>query len=147
MAIYYGWSRRLGIGTVAMLIAISWCGFVATSGLSADGKSFQANTFYAVVVFLLVLWMNPKVKPGGVIAAVAVGSYSLYLLHIPVGVNILSRLTLTLGYSAALVCSLILLVGVCWVSYRYVERPSQAAGRWMIIRAGLWQRNRTEFLS
>jgi len=57
-------------------------------------------------------------------------SYSLYLLHLPVGslsMTLLAAAGLEMG--AAFVVATVICLSVAWVSYRLVEIPSQALGR------------------
>lgn len=136
MSVYYGWSGRITVFSVVALIALSWCAFVWTSGSSADARSFQLNTLYAIILFLAVFWVQPKQIHRSV-NAVAEGSYSLYLLHVPLGMFVIDGLEPVLGYSLALIACLVILAASCWISYTWVERPSQALARLLIARLRL----------
>ncbi len=137
MAIYYRWEGRLSVRATMALGLLAWCAFVWTSGPSAEGRGFQINTIYAVAVFLAALWVQPRGEANPVAAVVAEGSYSLYLLHVPIGIFILNSLGPILGYSLALVIGLAVLALSCLISYRWIERPSQALGRLLIRRLRL----------
>lgn len=57
-------------------------------------------------------------------------SYSLYLLHLPVGIITLNLLAeRSVPESASVVAAVAASLGFAWLSYRWVERPSQVLAR------------------
>ena len=97
---------------------------------------------YAAIVFLTVVWAKPSVRPGTATLVVSEGSYSLYLLHMPVGMIIINGLQPSLGFTLALIIALVTLTGACWISYTYVEKSSQAVGRLLIRRMSQVERRK-----
>ena len=134
MAIYHAWTRRISIAVAGSLIFLAWCVFVYTTGTSPNSRSFQLNTLYALIVFLALLWLNPRFSKNGVVAAVAAVSYSLYLLHDPIGSIIMDRLVPGLGFTWAILICLSVVGVASIVSYLMIEKPSQRAGKWLLAR-------------
>jgi peptidoglycan/LPS O-acetylase OafA/YrhL len=92
-----------------------------------------AGTLTGVVIVLagtrpLPAWLNPLAAAGAI-------SYSLYLVHVPIGgrvINLVSRLPNTLGYRYAGILAAFVVSGLAAVAFWWlVERPSQrwASGR------------------
>jgi exopolysaccharide production protein ExoZ len=63
-------------------------------------------------------------------------SYSLYLVHVPVGFTILTALVVTakLPYTVALLVALVAVAIVTELAYRFVEKPSIRLGRRLTTR-------------
>jgi peptidoglycan/LPS O-acetylase OafA/YrhL len=133
MAIYYASASRISLRAATALGALAWCSFVWSWGPA--GQNFEVNTLYAIGIFLTALWASPR--PGPSVFAVAEGSYSIYLLHAPVGMIVLDRLEPVIGYSGALIICVAVVAVACRVSHAYVEKPSQVVGRLLIRRMGL----------
>jgi peptidoglycan/LPS O-acetylase OafA/YrhL len=132
MTLYYVWMGRMGARLAGMLIAAAWAAFIYATGNSQDGRSFQLNTFYALLIFTAAMYAAPNIKVNLVINEVAAMSYSIYLLHVPVGHAVLSALQNRIGFTLAL-CVCLAAVGVSsWGFYNVVERPSQAAARKLV---------------
>lgn len=56
-------------------------------------------------------------------------SYSMYLLHIPVGLTIIIMLSGQISYGWSLMLAVIVTIALSWVSYHLIEKPSQKAAR------------------
>jgi peptidoglycan/LPS O-acetylase OafA/YrhL len=63
---------------------------------------------------------------------IAAASYSIYLLHDPIGRTIIALLQEKIGYSASLIISLTLISLAALASLVFVERPSQTVARRLI---------------
>jgi exopolysaccharide production protein ExoZ len=115
-----------------LLGCAAWMAFVygmrQTSPLFYDPKaSFMANSALAFCVFVIAVLLEGRIKPSRPLAAVARRSYSLYLLHVPVGFTLLAALVdqAHLAYPLALAIEL---------AFRFVERPSIRLGRRLTAR-------------
>jgi peptidoglycan/LPS O-acetylase OafA/YrhL len=103
-----------------------------TSVLFADpSNSFMSNTALAFCIFVIAVILEGKITPFGPFAIVARRSYSLYLLHVPVGFTILAALVddAHVPYPLALGLSLLGVAAATEIVYRLVERPSIHLGR------------------
>ena len=93
------------------------------------GSLIYWSYLYAVLVFILALQLKPRriARPFRLLGDV---SYSLYLLHVYVGVSVLN-LMLPLGLSTSVMCIIGILASVAAavVSYRLVELPGQRLAR------------------
>jgi len=132
MAIYYGWTKRIRLISVVALLAGAYCSLILTTGTSAVGRGFQSNTFYALLLFCMAIWATPRLKIGPIVGMIAAASYSIYLLHDPIGRTIIALLQEKIGYSASLIISLTLISLAALASLVFVERPSQTAARRLI---------------
>ena len=115
---YHAGASRLG-----EFIALCAAGSVAT-GLAQE----PAVSIVAVVVALLIVFVRlPRI---GVLAVLGTISYSLYLLHLPIGLRVVGygvRFwdSVPLAFLAGIAMSLL----AAYVFWRYVEHPFQAASR------------------
>ena len=140
--IIYLWHRKLialpDALVTGVLTAVLYLVFIETfqpDFLLAPGgwKGYEPVVSYvfAVLIFFAFLRWSPKklIWPFGMLGDI---SYSLYLLHLPIGITVLNLLDLahvpaTIGVIVAILVS----IGVSWVSWRWIERPTQAlARRW-----------------
>lgn len=103
-------------------------GFLLTPG-GWSGVEPLATYAYALIIFLAMMRLAPKraIQPFGLLGDI---SYSLYLLHIPVGITVLNLLASTgvpnsFNILIAIGASLI----AAWLSYRFVEVPFQRLAR------------------
>lgn len=106
-------------------------GFLLTPG-GWSGVEPLVSYVAALLIFLVMMRINPKrvVQPFRLLGDV---SYSLYLLHLPVGLTVLNLLDgVGVPESLNTIIAILASVGVAWVSYRLVERPSQRLARRML---------------
>jgi peptidoglycan/LPS O-acetylase OafA/YrhL len=91
----------------------------------------------ALAVFVGMLWWSPS-RAARPFARLGDISYSLYLLHMPVGFATLGVLhRLDVPSSAATLLAIVTSLVAAHVSYRLVEQPSQRAARALLRRRPL----------
>lgn len=121
------WSRRvpawtggpLGVLAVAEYV---WAG-VPSLGRQQTVYHYDVNLALGLGIFVVGLLAEPRLRSIGWIRYVADRSYSLYLLHGLLGFVVLDALYPSIGYPAALVVALaVILLGV-EAAHRWVERP------------------------
>ena len=129
--VYFARTSRLSPRAACLFGVACWVTFVygmrQTSPLFADpAKSFMSNAALAFCVFLIAVLLEGKLKPFRAFAVVARRSYSLYLLHVPVGFTLLAFLvdSAKLPYPVALGIALAAVGVATELAYRFVERPS-----------------------
>jgi peptidoglycan/LPS O-acetylase OafA/YrhL len=94
--------------------------------------SYTTQIAYAIVVFLAALWAMPNATESPApVRFFSEISYSLYLIHVPVGVLMMDRLYPVIGFTGAAAVSLTSCIGLSVLSYWLVERPSQKLAREM----------------
>lgn len=84
---------------------------------------------FAVLIFLACMRWAPRrlVAPFAFLGDI---SYSLYLLHLPIGITVLNLLAKTaVPESLGVIVAVAAALACAWVSYRWVERPSQRLAR------------------
>ena len=134
--IYLTRMRRIPVWGGALLIGAAWLVFVfgmerADADLSGPASSFFANVALAGSVFVIAVLAEGRVGRVPGLAVVARRSFSLYLLHVPVGFTILTALVVDAQwpYTAAIVVALAATAAATELSYRFVEKPSTALAR------------------
>lgn len=113
--------------------------FFAVSETRQPGEMFagpiiKAFTYpTAILVFLGLRSMNISKIPS-VFNFLGNISYSLYLLHLPLGLFTISMLTERTGFSVAFAVATCVTISASWVSYRFIEKPSQRLARMVCAR-------------
>lgn len=141
-AIYLGYSRALRPWLAVALSAAVLVAFLALTEVFSPGFLLAPGGWvgyepvvsygYAIVIFVGLMLIAPKrtVQPFTLLGDV---SYSLYLLHLPVGITVLNILDgFGVPESVNSVIAIVVAVAVSWVSWRFVEMPFQRlARRWL----------------
>jgi peptidoglycan/LPS O-acetylase OafA/YrhL len=93
--------------------------------------SYPANAMLAFLLFLAAILAEGRVRPLRGLSVLAKRSYSLYLVHGPLGLTILGLLAVgtTIPYTVELIIALAAVAAATEVCYRFVERPTQRLGR------------------
>lgn len=134
-ALYLTVTRRVPAWLGLALGGASWVVFVLCLNRvypdrATVDNNYAANAavaFLLVVVAVLAEGRLPATRPLGVVAK---RSYSLYLVHGPLGLNIMGRVDDTgLPYPVVLLIALVAIAIVTEAVYRFVERPSIELGR------------------
>ncbi|WP_084361547.1 acyltransferase family protein [Herbiconiux solani] len=117
-------------GIAAWVVWIICMELIYPSNLLPD-YSYPTNALFAFLIFLIAVLAEGRVKPFKPLSVVARRSYSLYLVHAPLGLGILGVLNArtSLPYTIELAITLVAVAIATEVCYRFVERPSQALGR------------------
>jgi peptidoglycan/LPS O-acetylase OafA/YrhL len=140
--IYLGYARITSIWLAIVLGAAVLAAFLAMTEASYPGFLLAPGGWvgyepivtygYALVIFIGLMLLAPKrtVQPFTLLGDV---SYSLYLLHLPVGITVLNLLDrLGVPESVNVAIAIVVAIGVSWVSWRFVELPFQRlARRWL----------------
>jgi peptidoglycan/LPS O-acetylase OafA/YrhL len=90
---------------------------------------YDVNLTLGIVVFVVGLLVEPKLRPVRWIGHLADRSYSLYLLHGLLAVVVMNALYPTIGYPGALVAGLVVTAVGIEAGYRLVERPCMRLAR------------------
>lgn len=128
------YQRRLSTTTLAALAPIA-CGayvwnlhYTKPSALTPE-LQYPLQLAYAAIIFFATLALDSRLRIGRTTGWIGDISYSLYLVHMPLGFVILAwlfgRLGLPLALTAAVAGSLV----VSWAIHVFVEKPSQRAAR------------------
>lgn len=100
------------------------------------GQIIKAFTYpFAIIIFLCAreIKINKIPEPLKFFGDI---SYSMYLLHIPVGFFILITCTASLGFTSSLILAFCATVFASWLSYKMVEKPSQSLARAIVRKIG-----------
>lgn len=120
------------LGTGAWLTYV--IGMEETSPLfSGPARTFLVNAALALAVFVVVVLLEGRLRPSRLLTIAAKRSYSLYLLHVPVGYSLLRYLVVEahVSYTVALPVAIIAVTLAVELVYRFVERPSVRLGRYL----------------
>ncbi|MFP3466748.1 acyltransferase family protein [Leifsonia sp. SIMBA_070] len=142
--------RRIPVWAGALLAAAAWVVFVygmrETSPAFYDSaNSFLSNAVLGFCIFLVAVLIEGRVKPLKPLAVVAKRSYSLYLLHVPVGFTLLTVFVVQahMPYTPSLLLSLLAVAAATELAYRFIERPSIRLSRWITSRPPFASRSTT----
>lgn len=132
--IWLRWSHRIGTPHFLVLTAASWVMFVR--GLEIVHPEFlpATNSYGATLaltwaIFVFALLSEHRLRPNRAVAYVASRSYSVYLLHGPLGLLVLDSLGAHVPYTVALIVALAVVAAASEASYRIVETPSRRLAR------------------
>lgn len=130
-------AMALGTAEVFLFYAVRvgiWWGIWRPQVL-LDDSLFPILATYplAIIVFWLCMQWTPKTvpQPFGFFGDI---SYSLYLLHMPVGFAVIYNLYPALNFSLAFAAAVVATLLVSWLSFRFVEEPSRRFCRRLIAR-------------
>jgi len=116
---------------VALWIDFVWSNWILGTLVGTPGSFYYANTVYALAFFVIAVLTEGKWKQARPLDWLASRSYSIYLVHSPVGFSILLFVNVELQYpywgALALAVSGSFLVAE--VLYRVAEKPSVQLGR------------------
>ena len=142
--IYLGYARlinrwvALGLGVAVALAFLGLTEYFSPGFLIAPGgwAGYEpiVSYGYALAIFMALMVIAPKrtVQPFTLLGDV---SYSLYLLHLPIGITALNLLNLAgVPESVAVVIAIALAIAVSWLSWRFVEVPFQKLARTWVRR-------------
>jgi peptidoglycan/LPS O-acetylase OafA/YrhL len=127
------WSRRIPVWAGAVLGVLAWAEYAwaEAPGMGREDPSYHydVNLMLGIVVFVVGLLVEPKLRPVRWIGHLADRSYSLYLLHGLLAVVVMNALYPTIGYPGALVAGLVVTAVGIEAGYRLVERPCMRLAR------------------
>jgi peptidoglycan/LPS O-acetylase OafA/YrhL len=123
---------RLGVLLCLSAALVAVFALDATNAIASTGSHY-ANSALAFVVFLVLVLVEERIRPTRFLAVVAKRSYSLYLLHVPIGFTVLELLIrhTAVPYTLALLVALVATAAVTEVCYRLIERPSIQLGKYL----------------
>jgi peptidoglycan/LPS O-acetylase OafA/YrhL len=125
-----------GMTEGALVLFLAWVAMLVSGG---NVEAIAGVTTAVAIIFIR------DVRVRGLVGSVLLGlgsvSYSLYLVHVPVGGRVvnLGRRFIEGGAMAEFLLSLLALavsIGFAWVFYRLVEKPAHAFARRLRLRQG-----------
>lgn len=129
VVLYYWTAGRLAAIMAALLMAMAWAAFVwsayATSD-SPDAQGFTSDAVLSVAVFVLAIVLH-KGSSLPSVRYLAGLTYSVYLLHVPVGGFVIERSGLP--YWPALALALVATLVGSILLFTTIDRPFQALAR------------------
>ena len=134
-ALYLTVTRRVPLLLGLALGGAGWVAFVACLGAvyperTTVDNNYAANAAVAFLLVVIAVLAEGRFPATRVLAVVAKRSYSLYLVHGPLGLNVMGRLDDTgWPYPVVLLIALLVIAVVTEAVYRFVERPSIALGK------------------
>lgn len=120
----------LGLCSVLAFVVLS-VGLVGRKFDFSDGDRSWTYPM-ALAIFFGLMALNPARIPRA-FRFLGDVSYSLYLLHVAVGFMVLNFLVPVTGYTIAFTVAVSASLFASWLSFKYVERPSRAFARTLII--------------
>lgn len=142
--IYLRWVRKIsnlqyaGLAIATYVVTVYGIRTIHTAYLPAD-NSYMVSFAYAFFVFVVGLMLEAAIRIPRFISFSSDVSYSLYLFHGVVGFLVLDILTPQVNLTIAIAAAFAVGMGTAYVSYRWIERPSQSAARWILRRTSRQQ--------
>jgi peptidoglycan/LPS O-acetylase OafA/YrhL len=138
-ALYFVWAGRISMAQFTLLTAYIF--FAVLLGIQMiqtrfynAAESYGVSFLYAYLVFVVCLLAARWIKTPPVMEFFARISYSLYLVHGPIGFLVLAALIPIAGFTAAITVALAAVIVVSALMFRFVEYPSQRFARWILHR-------------
>lgn len=139
-AIYLGVTKRTTlvaattIGVIYALLFGVWYNVFYPARIWAPPHELWTSYVASLFLFFAGLfWLKRSPAIANFLGDV---SYSLYLLHIPVGCVVLGfAMRAGLPIDGALLLALGVVLIASWISFRLIEQPAQRLGRWLLARS------------
>jgi peptidoglycan/LPS O-acetylase OafA/YrhL len=133
-ATYFLWNKQFGKSWFVLSAISNYVVFIySVQSIHPEfypaENSYAISSLYGYLFFLVLLLLNAQLvipKPLGFYSKI---SYSLYLYHAVSGYLVLGILYPFIGYVPALLFALVAVTGLSYLSWRYVEEPSQQLAR------------------
>ncbi len=124
-------ARRVPLWTGAVFLGLSWCQYIwaAQRGLGQASDTVNLAFGVALLLFLLGLLAEPRLRPRQLWTALSDRSYSLYLLHGPIAFPVLDALYPALPVALAIPLAVAATFVAVEISYRWMERPTHGWAR------------------
>jgi peptidoglycan/LPS O-acetylase OafA/YrhL len=131
------WSGRIGFRRFALLLAANWFVFADALGAIYVDKlpaatSYGVSVLYACLIFVILMLINERLRLPKILNFYAKISYSLYLLHEPLGEALLGTLSPKLGYGWSIAITFLLVTLLSYLAWLWVEQPSQTAAKGLL---------------
>jgi peptidoglycan/LPS O-acetylase OafA/YrhL len=136
--VYYLWSGRFRFRDYAWLSALNYILLIRgrwtfEPAALAAGNSQIVSFAYAYGVFIALMLVSDRIQVPAAVRGTAEISYSLYLWHLPIGRFVLGAMS-DFWAPVALATAVAAAFAVSYLSWRFVERPSQELARRMLAR-------------
>lgn len=130
-AVWAAQRRMVALTVTGGYVLIGWLVFAWAAGTGIKGLAggYEIAAAIAVLLFLIGLFAEPRLRPRAVWTFLSDRCYSIYLLHGVVTIGVLESTFPGLGMLAALVLALLATAVVVEIMHRCVERPSHELGR------------------
>jgi peptidoglycan/LPS O-acetylase OafA/YrhL len=130
-AVWAAQRRMIPLPVTGSSVLVGWLLFAwaASTGIKGLANGYEIAAAIAVLLFLIGLVAEPRLRPRAVWTFLSDRCYSLYLLHGVVTIGVLESTSPGIGMSAALLLALLATALVVEIMHRCVERPSHELGR------------------
>ena len=121
------------VGAVAAWCSFVWCLEKIYPEFLQPGLAYGPSIVIASALFLAAIAAEGRIRPFRALDVVARRSYSLYLIHWPVGYGVVDLLTPVKGLPTTVIIliTFIAIAAATEVAYRVAEKPSLRLGRWI----------------
>ncbi|MBI5640858.1 MAG: acyltransferase [Nitrospirae bacterium] len=132
--IYFSWAKKISLTETALFSIATY--FVLVKGLLtihtgfySPENSYGVSFIYAYLTFLLFMVLEKYVRTDNIFGFFSNVSYSLYLYHGDIGFLLLTILYPLTGFTFAITITTALIMGMSYLSFRLIEKPSQNYAR------------------
>lgn len=137
--LYYFHSRKLDLWSFSLFSVSSY--LLIIYGILTIHTQFYYPTdsygisfMYAYLIFVICMLLDGKIKLNMPIKFISDISYSLYLNHSALGRLFITVLFPLLGYSLSLMITLLIVIILSSISFRYIEKPFMNYSRFLLTK-------------
>jgi peptidoglycan/LPS O-acetylase OafA/YrhL len=132
--VYYWWNGRITTRISGIFFAIIYYLIVKNIYVFypeyyGAANSYGVSFIYTVCIFMICLMLNYRIKSNTIIRKISNWSYSIYLLHMPIGQMVLLLLHQKIGYPLAFTTALIVIFALSYLQYTFVEKAFIKLGK------------------
>jgi peptidoglycan/LPS O-acetylase OafA/YrhL len=140
-ATYLLWAKLARGWQFTLLAVVNYLVFIIAlrqvhAGFFAPSNSYGVSTTFAYLLFVIAMLLGPRLRLPRIIGFYSKISYSLYLLHGAVGIALLDLLVGRIGFVPALLVALLAVTLCSYLSWRWIEQPSQRLARNLLGKSG-----------
>lgn len=137
--LYFFWSKKIGLYSYLGLLTLTFLSIIdglktINTSFYAPDQSYASSFVYAYALFVILLLLEKQLKLPKFFRFFSDISYSLYLYHRNVGLLVLALLCRVMDYTLAMPLTFGLMCLVSYLSWRFVEKPSQIFARKIVNR-------------
>jgi len=131
--VWAAFHRKIPLWLAGGYLVLSWALYVWADrpDMARQDDSYNVALAFALLLFLIGLLAEPRLRQRAIWTRLSERSYSLYLLHGVIAFPVLDALHPALPIELAVIVAVVATFAGVEVSYRLVESPSHRLARWL----------------
>lgn len=134
---YYHWAGRMtlratSLWSIAAVLLFFHSTYAIYPQFMQPSDSYPVSIAFAYVIFSVALGLGDRMPNPGWLNWTSKVSYSLYLIHAPVGFLVFDSVARSASFSVAIVVATAATALTCLAMWHLAEQPGQRAARWIL---------------